>query len=342
MKKTNLILVALLAILGSLSAWYFAFKNTETSLEGYDFEFAVRDTAAIGKIFIADRVGKTATLTRVSPSEWQVNGKFKAMPNAVNNLLDVVARIELKYRLPRNAVKTVLGELASTSKLVQIFDKKGQKMRSYYVGGVDMDGLGTFLMMEGANEPYPTHIPNFIGAPAVRYFTEEMDWRDRWVYRHSVEDIQEVSIDYPLQKGKSFRLKRDGGEFSVEPFYAVTPRSPSPANQGLVEAFLVGFRSLGAEGFENTFERRDSVKAVTPFAVVAVTDRKGVTKTISLHPVVARNAQNEIIKDTEGTAFIERYFAETSEGDLLLVQHGVFQKIFWSYEGFFGQIKLSK
>ncbi|MDZ7881225.1 MAG: hypothetical protein U5L45_26420 [Saprospiraceae bacterium] len=339
MKKTNLILVALLAILGSASAWYYAVKSngSDTSLEGYDFNFGVKDTANIGKILIADRQGKTATLTRIAQNEWQINGKFKAMPNPVDNLLDVIARIELMYRLPRNAVAGVVQDMATISRLVQIYDKKGKMMRSYYIGGVDMDGRGTYLMMEGANEPYATHIPNFEGSPAIRYFTEEMDWRDRMVFTKSVEDIEEVSIDYPLQKGQSFRVKRAGSEFAVEPLHAVTPRSPSPVNQGLVEAFLIQFKKLGAEGFENTFEKKDSVQAVTPFAVVALTDKKGHTKTLRFHPIIKKDLEGKLVRNSNGEALIERYFAESSEGDFLLVQHLVFEKIFWAYSAFFGK-----
>ena len=338
MKKTNLILAALLAILGSVAAWYYATKNddNDTSLEGYDFNFAVKDTANIGKILIADRQGKTAILTRVSKNEWQINDKFKAMPNAINNLLDVVGRIELMYRLPRNAVKTVVQDMASSSTLVKIFDKNDKIIRSYYVGGVDMDGSGTFLIMEGANEPYATHIPNFHGSPAVRYFTEEMDWRDRQVFSNTIEDIQELSIDYPLQKGQSFKVKREGGKFNVEPLYPITPRAPMPLNAGLVEAFLIHFKALGAEGFENNHLKRDSVQAVTPFAIVALTDRKGKTKTVSFHPIVTKTKDGTPVQsEATGEVLIERYFVETSEGDFLLVQHGVFSKIFWAYIGFF-------
>ncbi len=338
MKKTNLILAALLAILGSVAAWYYATKNddNDTSLEGYDFNFAVHDTASIGKILIADRQGKTAILTRVSKNEWQINGKFKAQPNAVNNLLDVVGRIELMYRLPRNAVKHVVEDMASSSTLVKIFDKNDKIIRIYYVGGVDMDGSGTFLMMEGANEPYATHIPNFHGSPAVRYFTEEMDWRDRWLFSNTIEEIQEVSIDYPLQKSQSFKVKRESGKFTVEPFYSITPRAPMPLNAGLVEAFLINFKGLGSEGFENDYPKRDSVQAVTPFAIVALTDRKGKTKTVAFHPIIKKSSDGAPIKNTTtGEVMIERYFAETSEGDFLVVQHGLFSKIFWAYIGFF-------
>jgi hypothetical protein len=342
MKKTNLILFAILAILGSFSAWYLAVRNDEndTSLEGYDFNFAVKDTANIGKILIADRQGQTAVLTRVSANEWQINGKYKTMRSPTENLLDVIARIELMYRLPRNAVKTVVQEMATMSKLVQIFDKNGKIMRSYYVGSVDMDGRGTYLMMEGANEPYATHIPNFEGSPAVRYFTDELDWRDRWVFSTAVNDIQEVSIDYPLQKSQSFKVKSEGADFTVTPFYDLTPRSPNPVNRSLVEVFLMRFKGLGAEGFENAHLKADSIRAVTPFAVMSLTDKKGKTKTVKFHPIIKRDYDGGIIinQDTK-EAMIERYFGETSEGDLLLLQHHVFGELFWSYEGFFGKTK---
>jgi hypothetical protein len=337
MKKTNLILFAFLAVLGSAAAWYYAIKKGEndTSLEGYDFNFAVKDTANIGKILIADRQGKTAILTRLSPNEWQINGKYRAATNPVDNLLDAIARVELKYRLPRNAVKSVVEDIASNSTLVQIYGKNGKIIRSYYVGGVDMDGRSTYLMMEGSNEPYATHMLNFEGSPAVRYFTEEMDWRDRNIFRSSIEDIQEVSVDYPLQKSKSFRVKREGAAFTVEPFYAVTPRSPIPANKGLIESFLIHFKSLGSEGFENDYPKRDSIQAVTPFAVVSLTDKKGKTKSMRFHPIAKKDGEGNFILSSTNTAIVERYFSETSDGDFLLVQHHVFGEIFWAYEGFF-------
>ena len=66
MKKTNLILLALLLILGTTTFWFL--KNRKnTNMSGYDFELAVKDTASVYKIFLADRSGKQVTLTRETP-----------------------------------------------------------------------------------------------------------------------------------------------------------------------------------------------------------------------------------------------------------------------------------
>jgi nuclear transport factor 2 (NTF2) superfamily protein len=338
MKKTNLILLALLAILGSAAAWFLV-MDKGTNLTGYDFDFAIKDTANIGKIFIANREGNTVTLTRQSTSEWQVNGKYKVRKDAIKNLLETVGRIELKYRLPRNAVSTVVKDVASNGIKVEIYAKNGKKMKSYYVGGVNMDETGTNMMMEDANEPYVMHIPNFVGAVRVRYFIDEIDWRDRMVFTLTPEDIKSVSIDYPLQKSQSFKLFNERNGYKIEPFYPLTPRIDAPPIKALAENFLTGFCFLGAEGFENGFANLDSIRHTTPFCIIKVEAREGAINTLTLHQIVPHNADGSLIQSVEGNVEIEKYYAETEKGDLLLIQHLVFQKIFWGYPSFFGKQK---
>jgi hypothetical protein len=334
MKKTNLILLALVAILGSMAAWYIT-MDKGTNLSGYDFNFAVKDTANIGKIFIANREGKSVTLTRKSAHEWQVNGKYKARRDAVKNLLETIGSIELQYRLPRNAVPVVVKDIASNGIKVEIYAKNSDKLKSYYVGGVNADETGTHMMMEEANEPYVTHIPNFQGAVRVRYFIDEMDWRDRMIFTLSPEDIKSVSIDYPLQKGQSFTVFKDGRDFKVEPFYPLSLRISKPPVKALVENFLMGFRFLGAEGFENGFVKTDSLRATSPFCAIKVQNTEGGVQSLNLYQIVPHNADGSLIQSNEGKVEVEKYYAETEKGDWLLVQHQLFEKIFWGYPSFF-------
>lgn len=338
MKNTNLILLAILAVLGSATAWYFL-KDKQTNISGYDFHFAVSDTANVFKIFIADREGKSVTLTRLNASDWQVNGKYKARADVKNNLLETIARVELMYRLPRNAVAPVVKDVASNGIKVEIYAKNGKKVKAYYVGGVNLDETGTNMMMEDANEPYVVHMPSFQGGLRVRYFTEEMDWRDRMIFTYTPEEIKSVSIEYPLQKSHSFKISKSGKDYKVEPFYDLTPRINALPAKGLVETFLTGFRRLGAEGFENGDSRTDSIRATVPFAVISLNTEGGVSKVLKLHPIVPRNADGSLIQSVEGKVELEKYYAETETGDLLLIQHQLFEKIFWAYEAFFKQEK---
>ena len=348
MKKTNLILLALLLILGATTFWFLKSKKN-TNVSGYDFEFAVKDTASVYKIFLADRSGKQVILTRetssfISSGVWRVNNRYKARPDVLHNLLETINRVELKYRLPRNAVQNVVKDIATNAIKVEIYDKHNDKLKAYYVGGVNMDESGTHMMMENANEPYVTHIPGFNGGLRVRYFTDEIDWRDRMIFTLQPEEIQSVSIEYPLQKIKSFKLslrgtKQSGGNTTqVEPLFSMTPRMSTEPVKGLVESFLLGFKFLGAEGFENGYDRLDSLKATVPFAIIQVATIRGDTQTLKLHPIIPHNADGTLILNEQGSTAIDKYYAESNTGDLYQIQHILFQKIFWAYPNFFNLV----
>ena len=336
MKKANLILISLLAVLGSASAWYFT-TNQNTNLTGYDFEFAVQDTAAVYKIFLADRNGKKVTLTRLNNVDWQLDGKYKAQPNAVFNLLNTIKRVDLKYRLARNAVPNVVQDMAGEGIKVEIYNKNNDKLKVYYVGGSDADGYGTYMMLEGSNEPYCTHIPGFDGGLRPRYFTDTDDWRDRMIFTLKPEEIKTVSVDYPLQKANSFRLTNDGNNSKVEPFYSTTPQLQRPPTKGLVESYLSNYKFLGIEGFENHNEKRDSVKTTAPFAYINLVTKKGDSTKLTLYALVPKNSHGDVIQNEKGQVTVERYLTESSTGDWVLLQHYVWEKVFWGYPSFYTQ-----
>jgi hypothetical protein len=332
--KKNKILLVLALVLGGATYWYFQYKR-DNNLNGYDFEFAVKDTAAIHKIFLADRKGRKITLTR-NGADWQLNGAYKARKDAIDNLLSTIARVELMYRLPRNAVENVVKDIASEGHKVEIYDKNNKQLKAYYVGGSDADGYGTHMMLEGSNEPYVTHIPSFVGNLRVRYFTELLDWRDRYIFPSiTPDDIQLVSIDYPLQKSKSFKLERAEKNFKIEPLYPITPKITRPMTKGLVESYLFGFKKLGIEGFENGHPQTDSIKTALPFAIVTLNTIKGEQRVLKFHPIVPTNGGGAVLVSYDGKTVVERYYLEDSNGDLDMVQHLIFERIFWAYESFF-------
>jgi hypothetical protein len=335
MKNKNLLLLLLLLLLGGATAWFYH-KNKNTSLSGYDFELAVKDTANVYKIFLADADGNTVTLTRLNKKEWLLNNKYPTRPDAIQNLLATIANVELQYRLPRQAVKTAIENLASNKIKVEIYDKNNKRLKAYYVGGVTPDERGTYMILEGANEPYVMHIAGFIGALRVRYFTDSIEWRDRVIFRLTPEDIQSVSVEYPNQKAKSFKILKKSNDFDVEPFYTIAVKNPNPPVKGLVEAYLTGFKSVAMEGFENGHPQLDSIKNTVPFCIINVADMKGNSKTLKLHPILSINQYGILGKTDKGEVIIEKYYAEADNGDLYLVQHLLFDKLFWAYQGFFG------
>ncbi len=328
MKRTLLLAVLFVAL--GLAAWYaWHKKNNQTgTIAAWDMDFAVRNPDDIAKIFIADRSGRTATLERKDGS-WLYNGKYKARPSAIKILLETISKVTVKA-LPVTAAESPMVKSVATQGIkVELYDRAGERLKCYYVGGVTNDEQGTYMMMEGSEHPYVTHIPSFVGQLRIRYLLGDDNWRDKSVFSEKPETIQSIAVEYPQQKSESFRLEKvKEGEYSVLPYFSTTPRKTGEPRKGLPEAYLLSFESLVAEGFETTNTARDSVISLVPFAIVTVKQSDGTEKIVQFWPTEVG------INGSTGQAMVERYFALRDE-DFYSVQDYVFGKIFRGYSSFF-------
>lgn len=335
MKRTNLILAIVFFILAGATAWYLYVKNQNTSLSGQDYQFAVEDTASIYKVFLADRMNHRITLER-KDNYWTVNNGKKARQTAINNLLETIKKVQLMYRVPRPAIPNLVSDLMAHGIKVEIYNKNNKLLKAYYVGGATSDEMGTHMIMDGANEPYVTYMPSFDGALRIRYFTKESDWWDRAIFVEPMENIQSCSVEYPKLQGKSFRLERKGkDDFEVTPFYPGSPPVSAPYRKGSAEQYLTGFEKQIAEAYENENPTRDSISQLVPFCIISMKTKAGVEKTVRLHPIISSNKYGEEVLSNEGKQQIERYFADVSTGDYLLVQHQLWQKLLVPIDFFF-------
>lgn len=327
MKKT-LLLAALFLVLGG-GAWYALNKKSETgSRNSPDMDFAVPNTGDIYKIFLADRKGQTATLER-KEGYWLYNGKARARPSAINILLETIAKVNVWYVPPKANEKSMIRSLAAEGIKVELYDKGGKLMKSYYVGGVTNDEHGTYMIMEGAEQPYIVHVPSFVGQLRVRYLLGDDEWTDRMIFLEKPEEIQSVSVEYPQRKSDSFRLEKIAeAEYSVKPFFSTTPASKQPLRKGVPEAYLLAFENLGAEGFETDNPLRDSITNLVPFAIVTLKKVNGEEKQVRFWPV-------EVQQTREGMPYVHRYFAEVNKSAFMLIQEGVFGPIFRGYRFFY-------
>ena len=337
MNRTLLLLIIVL-ILGAGTAWLFFQKGEDPSstLVGWDRDFKVENTDEIHKIFLADRNGGTVTLDR-KDGYWMYNNKYRARPNAVENLLDAISRIEMKYKPPRAAIEPMIKSLATEGIKVEVYGKTDNLLKSYYVGGSTPDERGTYMIMDKAEEPYVVSIPSWEGNVRFRYNLQGANWRDKTVFAFEIEDIQSVSIEYPKQKNRSFFLEKRNEDYEVRPFYDITPTISRPYKKGSAQQFLYGFEKLIAEGIENKNEVRDSITQMIPFSIITLTDSKGAETEVKLHPIHPKgfvDPKTGIAQ--EGQPAVDRYYADmVSSGDFMLVQDRLFNKILWGYDFFF-------
>lgn len=334
MKRTIILLIVFL-VLAAFTGWYFyAGAPGKTSLLKEERTFKV-DPEEIGKIFIADRKGTQTTLER-NKNHWVVNQEYRAYDNAVDNLLDAISNLEMNFKPPETMVPAMVKSLATNGLKVEIYNRKGQPIMSYYLGGTTQDETGTYIIREGFDQPYVAHIPGWTGNLRFRYSLIGDEWRDKAVFRANIDEIIEVAVEYPQQKSQSFRILRHEDGWKVLPFYEITPEIKRAEQEGAVETYLTEFEAIYAETFQNDNPRRDSLSHQLPFCSIHLkTVNNGLQEAhfFPRYPQVPIDEETGVPMPTGDV--VERYSVLTDKGDFMVVQEVIFQKLFRPYSFFF-------
>ncbi|MCH8902819.1 MAG: hypothetical protein IIA45_02755 [Bacteroidetes bacterium] len=346
MNKT-LIYGIIVIVLGGISA--FILLKPSSTLADDEKIFSIDDVTTISKIFMVDMEGSSILLER-KVDHWRVNGKFNARRDAVAVLLSTIKKVRTYYPVAVPAHNNAVKEMAAHHVKVQIYGEKrfmlffkrvtDEPILTYYVGGSTNDHTGTFMFLAGSPTIYVTHIPGFEGYLTPRYFVIEKDWRERIVFDFTPEDIRTISIDYPLAKANGLIIDVDDNNSpQVKPFHS-DPGLDIPqgsVNQNLLTQYLANFKGIGLENYVNSYYRRDSITATTPFAIITVTDKDGKETNLSAY-YMPINKRSKMKFDTEGNPLKfdrDRMFALVNdEVDFVVIQWYVFGKILLTYENF--------
>jgi hypothetical protein len=296
--KAGLLLVVCLIALG---VWYL--KQGKSTLPVSLRDFGVRDTAAINKIFLADKAGNQVLLERVEGGHWLLNKKSPARNDVINNLLLTIHSLEVKMPLPEAAHNSVVAQLAAKAVKIEIF-LKGQLFKTYFVGGPTQDLLGTYMLLENSDRVFIMHIPGFNGFLSTRYTPLEENWKERFLFKVQQGKLSAIEIKYSEKPERSFYLDLKTGMLDNK-----KPVSP-----------------LEMRNYERLFQ-------ATPFEYraqdIKATDRNALLKTkpvasIDLHFYSGKQTKTLLFKMPKDP---DRLFALSADSDLFVVQHFVFDKI---------------
>lgn len=336
--QKNIVLGICFVVLGALSYLYLNKGPAEAgTLVGADREFAVPPDQ-IYKIFLANRIDGTTTLLERKGDAWTYNQYYKARPNAVENLLDAISRVEMMYKPPQAAVPNMLQDLATRGIKVELYDKAGKVLKIYYVGGGTADENGTYLMLEGAEQPYVAHLPNWQGNLRFRYNLKGDNWRDRSIFNHDEKDIAILQVEFPKQREYSFQIEQKGNaNFAVVPYYDLQQKRERLPSKARIAAYLAGFESVGAEAFRNTHLGQDSIRQLVPFCSIELKTKKDSTTKVRFFPIFPDNLiyDSKLNQYEVNTQPVERYFVDINGQDFMIAQHRVVKDLFWAYESFF-------
>jgi hypothetical protein len=280
MKKNKLSVIAV--ILLALTAAYFIYTNNVGTIKKELKDFAVKDTASITKIFMADKEGESVLLEKKENGKWMVNNTFWAREDAIYTLLKTMYKVEVKSPVSKEAFNNVVSLLSGTGVKVEIYTNSKKPYKVYYVGNATSDSFGTYMLLENSSVPFVTHIPGFYGYLTPRYFTSEAEWRNTELFKYNIGDLKEVELMNHENPDASFKIENIDTEHPIvkSPITQMVYENIDTTN---ILGYLQLFENIHLEYYLNQLvskEKQDSIIACCPKFDLTVTDVLGNKKTV--------------------------------------------------------------
>jgi len=340
MKKNRTIFIAVIVL--ALVVLVLFLTQSKTTFRRSMSDFAVKDTSIVTKIFLSDKNNNTLKLTRIEPGKWTVNDRFPAQKQMVDILLATLAGLEVREPVAKAAHNTIISDMAVNSVKVEIY-RMGFRIdifgwirlfphekldKVYYVGGATPNNRGSYMLLEGADEPFVTYLPGLRGFVTPRYSPIEKYWRDFTVFKTPLKAIASVKMEFPSNPDDSYEVKNDpSGKVTLVSL--ADNKQIADFDTLKVMTFLSGFRDLNFEALLNDMDpvKKDSVLKSTPFILVTVTDTGGTSKTVK---IFHKNNTGGFL-DMEGKTLPfdpDRLYALVNEEtDFVLIQYFAFNKV---------------
>jgi len=354
-KVKNLVLVAVTVIILIMAVVLVVTRKSGT-LDESQKEFAVKDTSAITKIFMANSYEQQTLLEREGGT-WLVNGKYEIVQDNINDLLDCIYNLTVKDIVAKSARNTINKRMATGATKVEIYYKDNRiklgklklfkyvNKKVYYIGQATMDNLGTYAIMDGSSIPCVVYIPGFRGYVNPKYSALEGDWRSHNIVRLKMAKIKQIKcIDF-IEPKNSFRIIRSGSRnFDI---IQIENNKKLPLYDTLrLLDFLSDFRDLNYESYSIglTQAEKDTVFN-RKFKEVTIEDVDGKITTISMYYLEDEYDEDEDnSNDAQMTRLFnrDRFYAiiNRNKNELVRCQYFVFDRIVQPVEFFFIDSKI--
>jgi hypothetical protein len=314
-----------------------------TTLDDAESGFAIADTAAVTKIFMVDKNNRSVLLVKEAPGKWLLNKQLQAQNFNVTMLLRTMKDLTVRYPVALAARENVIRRMATISRKVEIYQNSHrinlfnsiklfpyEKLaRVYYVGDATQDNMGTYMQMEGADQPYVVFLPSLRGFIYPRFSTDEDDWRDQTIFRTPIQDFASVKIEFMEEPEESFIVEADEiGQLSLK---LLGSDQTVPYDTLRLLQFVTSFKDIRYESILNNKLDQEYIDSVTSQPVahyITLTDRNGDVVTVETY----RKGGFRELYDVDGTTLepfdLDRLYAYLNgREDFVLIQYFVFDKV---------------
>lgn len=275
MKKVSSgIIIAILLILVGFSIYIYRSKHSSTTVNEDSRNFKFKDTASVTKIFIADKDGNNATLTRTTKG-WMVNEKYNCRTDAILNLFEVIKHVEVKMPVAKTYKENVLKYMSAQALKVEIY-VGDDLVKQYYVGHETPDSEGSYMLLtdleSGKNytDPFVCFIPGFKGYLLPRYIANENEWRDRIVLNYIPPQLKQIKVQHFNMPDSSFTIDLN----STSSFTLKNAKNSEMVFDELkMKQYLAYFQNISYEVLITGKNKKltDSLSANKPFSIISIT-----------------------------------------------------------------------
>ena len=331
MKKKNLLILAFVLSLGLLSI-YLIKRDDSSSIRTELMDFAVRDTASISKIFLADRNGNSVILKRQNDGSWIMNDSFPPRPDMKKYLLQAIYSLSVKSRIPKSGYNNVINDLAASAIKCEIYLKNEEKAHKvYYVGGHTADALGTLMMIENSSIPFVIEVPGFNGYLTPRYSPSQAVWLEPIIFRYTTDDIKKIEIRYPGFPQYDFVIEKEMDRYSLHILSEQNLRND--VDSVAIDNYLALYQQVFYEVVESRLNdfQKDSLLKTTPLTQIEIESVDNAKAGITIFPM-AINENSMAIQDSLGnplTYDLDRMYGYLwDKKQWVVIQHYTFDKLF--------------
>ena len=347
MKKKNIILIAIVAVLLIIAGILIGNNRYLSSLRSEASDFTVYDTATITKLFFADKSGNKVVLER-NGNSWMVNDEFVANQGLVNEMLYTLTRMRIKMPVSVRKSDNVVTRMATTNIKVEVYQNLPRinlfnkiklfyhetRSKVFYVGGVTQDNVGTYVLKEGGDKVYVAHLPMLNGSISARFSANPIDWRTHIIFNDKMDDIASVKLEINKDPNNGFIIKENGRyQFAMSHLDG----TPIEFDTLRVLNFMTSFKDVRFEAFLNDVdpERRDSIINSPFMQRLTVTTKDGRSNSVTTFSMLSNadmfNYNPDYVKNPDLKDNItdpdHKYALLSENNEFVLIQDFVFGKL---------------
>ena len=339
MKKNRIaiIITLVLIIIAGVLLWN---NRYLTTLRGEAYDFTVRDTASVTRLFFADKSGNQVVLNRTE-NGWKVNDKYDAQPVMVNNMLNTLDKMRIKMPVSLASHDNVITRMAGTNTKVEVYQivprinlfnkiklfPHEKRTKVFYIGDITQDNNGTYVLKEGADKAYIVHLHGFRGFISSRFSADIEDWRDHKVFSKSVDEIASIKLEFNNNPKNDFVINTKG-DYHYE---MLSLNGDSNIDLDTIKAIglFTSFKDARFEAFlsDITKQRRDSIINSPYLERLTITTKDGEesvikTYTMKIDASALGYAEPDWDEDPD-----HKYAYLENEDELVMIQDFAFGKI---------------